>query len=333
MDPGNVKENGQDDQYVSEPETVAVLIPCYNEEETVGHVIRLFREHLPSAKLYVIDNNSSDRTAQVAAEHGAIVLSERRQGKGFAVDKMLFPINADFYVLVDGDNTYPVAPVLKMLNMVRSGFADMVVGNRRSSFCQTHMNWIHRTGNRLIGWLISSIFGARIQDPLSGLRVFSRKAALTLPLLARGFDIETEITIQALTRNLIIEEIDIPYKDRPETNPSKLSTFRDGFRILIRLFLLVATYKPLTAFTTIGMGFVFSGIGVGIALILGSLPQSIILTAIVVILVLLGALFCFTGAIIHILNIRINETQKILNRSALLHDVSFKTYTEHGIYK
>ena len=179
---------------------IAVLVPCYNEELTIADVVDAFREELPDARIYVFDNNSADRTVEYAQGKGAVVLRERRQGKGFVVQSMFREINADVYVMVDGDGTYPAARVHALLEPVLASDADMVVGSRLNPMSKSQFRWINRLGNQIFLFLTRTIFDARINDMLSGYRVFNRDIVKQLPLLSRGFEIETELAIKALER-------------------------------------------------------------------------------------------------------------------------------------
>jgi glycosyltransferase involved in cell wall biosynthesis len=231
---------------------IAVLVPCYNEEAAVATVVAAFRSALPAAEIYVYDNNSRDRTASVAREAGAIVRSERRQGKGHVVRRMFADIEADIYVLVDGDATYdaPSAPV--MIDKLLSESLDMVVGLRIDQ-SQAAYRLGHRTGNRMLTGFLSSTFGQEFKDILSGYRVFSRRFVKSFPVLSDGFEIETELAVYALELSLPVAEVETPYYARPEGSFSKLNTWRDGFRILGTILKLYRSERPLRFFTVIGI--------------------------------------------------------------------------------
>jgi glycosyltransferase involved in cell wall biosynthesis len=231
---------------------VAVLVPCFNEEAAVATVIADFRKALPSAAIYVYDNNSTDRTAAVARDAGAIVRSERRQGKGHVVRRMFADIDADIYVLVDGDATYDAASVSKMIDMLVAEHLDMVVGFRVD---QAQAAWRpgHRAGNWLLTSFLASVFGKAFKDILSGYRVFSRRFVKSFPVLSDGFEIETELSVHALELSLPTAEIDTPYFARPEGSASKLNTWRDGFRILATILKLYRSEQPLRFFTALGI--------------------------------------------------------------------------------
>lgn len=242
-----------------ESASIAVLIPCYNEEPTVAEVVRDFRQALPQADIYVYDNNSTDRTAAIAAEEGAIVRSESRQGKGNVIRAMLEDIDADVYVMVDGDDTYPADCAPAMVDKVLEGY-DMVIGDRLSStYFQENKRPFHNVGNRLVRSCINGIFGAHVTDIMTGYRAFSFAFAKTYPILSQGFEIETEMTIHSLNNGLRLYEMPVQYRDRPQGSVSKLNTFGDGFRVLSTIFRLIREYKPLPFFG--GFGVLFSLIG------------------------------------------------------------------------
>jgi len=231
---------------------IAVLVPCYNEETAVAAVVSGFRKALPSAEIYVYDNNSSDRTAVVAREVGAIVRSERRQGKGHVVRRMFAEIEADIYVLVDGDATYDAPSAPRMIDKLLDDNLDMVVGVRVDQ-SQAAYRRGHRIGNRMLTSFLSSTFGHSFMDILSGYRVFSRRFVKSFPVLSGGFEIETELAVYAHELSLPVAEVETPYYARPEGSFSKLNTWRDGFRILGTMLKLYRSERPLRFFTAIGI--------------------------------------------------------------------------------
>lgn len=237
-------------QEVGPGPTVAVLIPCYNEEAAIGSVVRDFRAALPDAQVYVYDNNSSDRTVEVARASGALVRSEPLQGKGNVMRRMFADIEADVYVLVDGDDTYhaPSAPV--MIKRLWEDRLDMVNGARVTDIVAAYRPG-HRFGNLLLTGMVAKIFGNRINDMLSGYRVFSRRFVKSFPALASGFETETELTVHALELRMPIAEMRTPYKDRPPGSHSKLNTIRDGIRILRTIVMLVKEERPMPFFSTL----------------------------------------------------------------------------------
>lgn len=231
---------------------IAVLVPCYNEEAAVATVVSDFRKALPSAEIYVYDNNSRDRTAAVAREAGAIVRSERRQGKGHVVRRMFADVEADVYVLVDGDATYDAPSAPRMIDRLLDDHLDMVVGLRVDQV-QAAYRLGHRTGNRMLTGFLSSTFGHTFKDILSGYRVFSRRFVKSFPVLSDGFEIETELAVYALELSLPVAEVETPYYARPEGSFSKLNTWRDGFHILGTMLKLYRSERPLRFFTGIGI--------------------------------------------------------------------------------
>ncbi len=227
---------------------IAVLIPCYNEEAAIGKVVDDFRRILPQAAIYVYDNNSRDRTVEVARAAGAIIRIETLQGKGNVVRRMFADVEADMYVLVDGDDTYDATSAPKMIEALLAGPLDMVNGSRVTNIEKAYRPG-HRFGNWLLTHMVAWIFGNRIHDMLSGYRVMSRRYVKSFPALAAGFETETELTVHALELRMPITEMATPYKDRPEGSVSKLSTFRDGFRILWTILVLVKEERPMQFFS------------------------------------------------------------------------------------
>jgi glycosyltransferase involved in cell wall biosynthesis len=254
---------------------IAVLVPCFNEEAAVATVVADFRKALPSAVIFVYDNNSSDRTVAVARDAGAEVRSERRQGKGHVVRRMFADVDADVYVLVDGDATYDAASAPRMIDALLADRLDMVVGLRVD---QAAAAWRpgHRMGNRILTSFLSSVFGQAFKDILSGYRVFSRRFVKSFPVLSDGFEIETELTVHALELALPVAEIDTPYFARPEGSVSKLNTWRDGFRILGTILKLYRSEKPLRFFTAIGVFLTLVSVGLAIPIIVTYLEEGIV---------------------------------------------------------
>jgi glycosyltransferase involved in cell wall biosynthesis len=254
---------------------VAVLVPCFNEEAAVATVIADFRKALPTAEIFVYDNNSSDRTVARAREAGVVVRSERRQGKGHVVRRMFADVDADIYVLVDGDATYDAASAPRMIDALLSDYLDMVVGLRVD---QVHAAYRpgHRMGNWMLTSFLSLIFGQAFKDILSGYRVFSRRFVKSFPVLSDGFEIETELTVHALELALPVAEVATPYYARPEGSFSKLSTWRDGLRILGTILKLYRSEKPLRFFTAIGIFLTLASIGLAIPIVVTYLEQGIV---------------------------------------------------------
>src|SRR6202165_4656072 len=254
---------------------IAVLVPCFNEEAAVATVVADFRKALPSAEIFVYDNNSSDRTIAVAREAGAQVRSERRQGKGHVVRRMFADIDADIYVLVDGDATYDAASAPRMIETLLSDHLDMVVGFRVDQ-AEAAYRPGHRTGNWMLTGFLSAVFGQAFKDTLSGYRVFSRRFVKSFPVLSDGFEIETELSVHALELSLPVAEIETPYYARPEGSFSKLNTWRDGFRILGTILKLYRSEKPLRFFTAIGIFLTLVSIGLAIPIIVTYLEEGIV---------------------------------------------------------
>lgn len=242
---------------------IAVLVPCYNEEATVAKVVEDFRTALPAATIFVFDNNSTDRTAQVARAAGAEVVQEIQRGKGFVVRRMFSDVEADIYVLVDGDTTYDASSARRMIGRLLEKRLDMVVASRDNGERAAYRVG-HRTGNRLLTAFVAAVFGSDLNDILSGYRVFSRRFVKSFPVLSRGFEIETELTIHALELGLAVEEVDTPYYARPQGSASKLNTWLDGFRILLTIFNLYRAERPLLFFTCIGI--VLAAVSIGLAI-------------------------------------------------------------------
>ncbi len=241
---------------------IAVLVPCYNEAVAVAKVVAGFRVALPNATIFVFDNNSTDDTVAVARAAGAEVFTEKRQGKGFVVRRMFTDVEADIYLLVDGDATYDAPSAVAMIERLLRERLDMVVANRIGHEAAAYRAG-HRTGNRLLTGFVASVFGQQVTDMLSGYRAFSRRFVKSFPVLSGGFEIETELTIHALELGLATAEIDTPYYARPAGSASKLSTWRDGFRILWTILQLYRTERPLQFFG--GIGIALAAISIGFA--------------------------------------------------------------------
>ena len=235
-------------------EKIAVLIPCYNESKTIKKVIEDFKRELPEATIYVYDNNSKDGTDKIAREAGAIVRYERKQGKGNVIRTMFREIDAECYIITDGDDTYPAEYARKMCKAVLEQNVDMVVGDRlSSSYFTENKRLFHNTGNVLVRKLINIIYKSNIRDVMTGYRAFSYQFVKTFPVLSKGFEIETEMTIHALDKNMGIENIIIEYRDRPEGSKSKLNTYTDGIKVIKTIVTLYKNYKPLSFFIWISL--------------------------------------------------------------------------------
>jgi len=294
---------------------IAVLIPCYNEQKSIVKVIKDFRKELPNASIYVFDNNSTDGSYELAVNAGAIVIKEKKQGKGFVVAAMLQKVQADYYIMVDGDDTYLAEYAHALLEPLIDESADMVVGQRFSQYDKDAFRPLHVFGNKVICKLLNLIFKSNLTDPLSGYRVFTREVALRLPVVASGFDIETELTLQMLYRHLIIKEIPIPYRARPSGSFSKLSTFKDGLRILFKIFSILRSYKPMTFFGSLGILSVLIALGIGGFLIFGESNEvNIALSIVCSSLFIIGIFFASIGIILNSLNFRLLEDMSTLEK-------------------
>lgn len=228
---------------------IAVLIPCYNEGSTIAKVVADFRTALPEATIYVYDNNSTDNTVLEAERAGAVVRYERRQGKGNVIRTMFREVEADCYLMVDGDDTYPAEHARDMCRIVLERGADMVIGDRLSStYFDENKRPMHGVGNRLVRALINRMFHSHVKDIMTGYRAFSRLFVKHFPVLSKGFEIETEMTVHALDKNFLLEEIPVTYRDRPAGSVSKLNTLADGCRVLRTVFRLFRDYRPLAFF-------------------------------------------------------------------------------------
>jgi hypothetical protein len=294
---------------------IAVLIPCLNEEKTIDKVVKDFRCELPDAEIHVFDNASTDATPRIAEEAGAIVHRENRRGKGRVVQTMFETVDADIYIMVDGDDTYPAEAVHNLLADVLAGEVDMMVGSR--FLCRdSSFRPLNYAGNQLFLRTINALFGTRLTDVLSGYRVMSRRFVKELPLFVTGFEIEVEMTIKALGRGYRLQEKPARLRDRPEGSCSKLRKFRDGCRILWTIFALTRDYKPMTTFGILGGIAVFLGLWMGMmagkepvaaALASGSLSALLSLG-----LVVSGMLAITAGMMLHILNRRFQEIDHLL---------------------
>ena len=293
------------DQFENQNLSVAVLLPCYNEEVTIGKVVRDFKASLPDATIYVYDNNSTDRTAEIAEAEGAIVRREPRQGKGNVIRAMFEDIDADVYVMADGDDTYPADAAPAMVAKVLEGY-DMVIGDRLSStYFQENKRPFHNFGNRLVRGSINHLFRAHVTDIMTGYRAFSFTFVKTYPVLSRGFEVETEMTIHSLNNNLRLFEMPIQYRDRPEGSVSKLDTVGDGIRVMSTIFRMIREYKPLPFFG--GLGLIIGIVGI---VLCGTVTFEFAKTGVVthfptligaVMLVITGLLFIIAGIILDVM--------------------------------
>jgi glycosyltransferase involved in cell wall biosynthesis len=301
----------------SEPR-VAVLIPCHNEAATIGKVVDEFRAALAEAVVYVADNCSTDATADVAARHGALVLNEPRQGKGFALEGLLDRVDADYYLMVDGDDTYPADKARDLLAPVMADEADMAVGARLGDCADGSFRPMHRAGNSLVRGLINRIFGTRLTDILSGYRAFSRKVVQRIPVVSAGFEVETELTIHMLYYRLRVVEVPVPYRRRPEGSHSKLRTVRDGLRVLWKLLNLTRAAKPLTVFGGLSILLFVLGLLAGIPPVADYVRHAAVYHPSMAILaaglMVLSAGSFAVGLILHAMNWRFLELHNVLVR-------------------
>ncbi len=241
---------------------IAVLIPCYNEEKTVEKVVRDFKAVLPEAVIYVYDNNSSDRTVELAEKAGAVVRHEYMQGKGNVIRRMFREIDAEVYVMTDGDDTYPAEFAREMVDKVLEHQADMVVGDRLSStYFTENKRPFHNFGNSLVRGTINRLFRTEIKDIMTGYRAFSYQFVKTFPVLSKGFEIETEMTIHAADKNMQVDNVIIEYRDRPEGSESKLNTYSDGAKVLMSIVKLYRNYKPMNFFGLLALVLAVMSIG------------------------------------------------------------------------
>lgn len=233
---------------------VAVLIPCFNEAQTISRVVSDFKSILPDATIYVYDNNSSDHTAEIAFQAGAVVCYEHQQGKGNVIRRMFQEIDADCYIMVDGDDTYPAEAAKEMADKVLIDHVDMVVGDRLSStYFEENKRPFHNFGNSIVRWSINKLFRNDIKDIMTGYRAFSYRFVKTFPVLSKGFEIETEMSIHAVDKNMFVDNVIIDYRDRPEGSESKLNTYSDGFKVLRTIQRLFRNYKPGSYFGSIAL--------------------------------------------------------------------------------
>lgn len=296
---------------------IAVLIPCYNESKTIAKVVSEYKAALPEADIYVYDNNSSDATDRIALEAGAIVKYEYRQGKGNVIRSMFRDIDADCYLMIDGDDTYPAENAREMCDLVINKGVDMVIGDRLSStYFQENKRPFHNVGNSLVRWLINNLFHAKVKDIMTGYRAFSRTFVKNFPVLSRGFEIETEMTIHALDKNFLLEEIPVKYRDRPVGSESKLNTYKDGFKVLLTIARLFRDYKPFWFFSIIA-AFLLAVAVIMVVPVLADYFETGLVerfpTLIVsCILALLGFMFYFSGIVLEVINKKHRQLYELL---------------------
>ena len=261
-----------------EKKKIAVLIPCYNESKTVEKVIKDYKETLPEADIYVYDNNSTDGTDKIAKKAGAIVKYEYKQGKGNVIRSMFRQIDADCYLMIDGDDTYPKEHAREMCDLILNGKADMVIGDRLSStYFTENKRPFHNLGNRLVRFLINKLFKNNIKDIMTGYRAFSYEFVKGFPVLSKGFEIETEMTIHAVDKNFKLVEVPVTYRDRPAGSVSKLNTYRDGFRVLKTIAILFKEYKPGFFFSILGILSLMCSLLLGVPVVIEYMNTGIVL--------------------------------------------------------
>lgn len=298
--------------------SVAVAIPCHNEAATIEKVVRDFRKNLPKAKIYVFDNASSDQSARLANKAGAKVLAVTALGKGNVLRAVFDQLTEDVTILVDGDDTYFAEDVSSLLAPVLAGEVDMAVGDRLAAASDASMKALNHFGNRLIVGYINRLFGVKYRDVLSGYRVFSRRFVESVPVLTSGFEVETEITLQALAEGLRVVEIPVRYRNRPQDSHSKLRPFADGYRIVLTAAILLRDHRPLRLFGSIAIGFWLLALAAGILRLLslfgrGLLPESI-LGGIVLLCVPTGMIALGIGLSLNAINTRFQEVKNFLRR-------------------
>ncbi|WP_127848668.1 glycosyltransferase family 2 protein [Lacticaseibacillus hulanensis] len=276
---------------------LAVLIPCYNEGLTIEKVVTDFKRELPDAYIYVYDNNSSDDTSALAKKAGAIVRKEPRQGKGFVVRQMFFDIDADYYIMVDGDDTYPAEAVHSLVQPLIDGEADMTIGDRLSNgtYAQENKRAFHGFGNDLVRNSINFLYNGHVNDVMTGYRGFNAAFVKSFPVMSNGFQIETEFTIHALDKRFKLVELPIDYRDRPEGSFSKLNTFSDGFKVLMTILRMVQESRPILFYGVLSLIFAVLGVGIGLPVIvefakthfITKLPSAVLATGLIIIALLL----------------------------------------------
>lgn len=289
-----------------EKKKIAVLIPCYNEAKTVAKVVKDYKEVLPEADIYVYDNNSSDGTDKIAKKAGAIVRYEYRQGKGNVIRSMFRDIDADCYLMIDGDDTYPAENAREMCELILEEKADMVIGDRLSStYFTENKRPFHNLGNKMVRFLINKLFKNDVKDIMTGYRAFSFEFVKSFPVLSKGFEIETEMTIHAVDKNFKLVEVPVTYRDRPEGSESKLNTYSDGFKVLKTIATLFKEYKPAAFFNIISILFLLIALVLGIPVVveyfkIGLVPRFPTLIAAGIALVI-SLLLCMTGIILQVI--------------------------------
>ncbi len=285
---------------------IAVLIPCYNEAKTVAKVVKDYKKALPEATVYVYDNNSSDGTDEIARKAGAVVRYEYKQGKGNVVRSMFRNINAECYLMIDGDDTYPAEHAREMCDMILEKKADMVIGDRLSStYFTENKRPFHNLGNKMVRFFINKLFNNKVKDIMTGYRAFSYEFVKGFPVLSKGFEIETEMTIHAVDKNYHLVEIPVNFRNRPEGSESKLNTFKDGFKVLRTIAILFKEYKPSSFFNIFSVLFLLLSLGFGIPVVVefsktGLVPRFPTLIVACIFLII-SLLLWITGVILQVI--------------------------------
>ena len=298
---------------------IAVAIPCYNEETTVAKVVRDFHESLPQARIYVFDNASADRTAEAAREAGATVHYVPQKGKGAVVASILSNVDADYYLLADGDDTYPAENAMDLLTPLIEGRADMTVGQRLTQFTNDSFRPLHVFGNKFFSGMLNRVFNTSLTDVLSGYRGFTRRLADAMPAISTGFDVESEMTLISLGKGFVLQEIPVSYRERPSGSVSKLSTFRDGFVILFRILRILVTFKPRKFFTFLSLIMFVLSAAFGYFPVVeyftthyvDSVPKFILSVG----LATTGVLFFCIGLMLSIINHRFENLENVMTRN------------------
>lgn len=290
---------------------IAIIIPCLNEEKTISKVINDFKKELPEAKIIVADNNSIDKSREIAMTCGATVITEKRRGKGIVLQTAFNEIDSDIYIMVDADDTYPSEEIKKLIEPILNDEADMVVGSRLEYATNRSLKLINRIGNILILNILNLCFSSNLKDVLSGYRVMKKDFVKNVPVLSTGFEIETELTLQALVRHFRILEIPVIYRERTIGSSSKIKVFKDGLRILITIITLMRDYKPFVFFSSITIFFVVLGLIAGSNVVYEYLQTGLVtrlpLAVLSITFIIIGVIFFVTGFIISTLNRRFRE--------------------------
>ncbi len=302
---------------VEDDQRIAILIPCFNEEVTIEKVVNDFQQQLPTATIYVYDNNSSDNTANIAAAAGAVVVREKRQGKGFVVASMFERIDADVFVMVDGDDTYPADKVHELIAPVVQQRADMSVGTRLVEYADRSFRPLHVFGNALVVKLVNLVFRSHLTDIMSGYRAFNRNFVKNIPMVSKGFEVETQMTLQALYYDYVVAEVPVRYGERPEGSTSKLRTFSDGAKVLLKIADIFKAYRPLAFFSTVALLLFSLGLLIGSVSVaefiatakITHLPSAVLASGIMIIAVISMAI----GIILDSINHRVREMMRVVS--------------------